>query len=654
MSERKINLKDTIDWLIIEFKKIDSTDEKPSIKTPKFQRLAIKFNTILYRDGRRSIDDRLTLKTARGYISKARSAIKEITGMHHGFERNVNRLVKKYNRYSDLIAQLNDIKTPNEATEIKNSLLKGILHAVDLRAEFDSLDFSKRTIKNKIKKLAEKYPTYEYYIRNLDSEDYAITAKVELIKALNESTEVYKELNELKIDHELVVSLVITDLDTAYFTKDKKTRVMKRKTNNIYVNYPSYMNKITTILEHPKTYFNDEVNGVVPLIFALCAVTGRRLIEVVFMGNFKVKDKNNLIFSGQAKKRNDDFKENVIYSLINSEVVVSAIKILRENPVIKKTVTESKPREHFNTNEIIKVKIAPDLNDFTKDFFVDKNRVSKDTRGIYARICYERWYLNDPRWKKKDSDIFFLEIFCHSDKEAQETYKPYRLDNFTRNYKPEEIPMYDRWLALCELDEEAHALSKYDTTKDIHTWVKKTIEQKPNSKITQTGIHKGTNCYRPAIKRYLDFIGELALPGEPLTTQREEENDTIEQEEPETQKKPIIKKAHVTKKDKPEKPHFNVKQLKDDNHWEVIIRLKNKTKLYELYASSHIAAMKTAYALFTDKLFEFKVTIPFNKGPFFEDTVFARTEDLAIAKALPDARLEGFLGAHGKITAKKL
>ena len=651
MPKRKINLQEIIEFLILEYKEIDLLDKKQHVKTKLFQALARRFLTKLYRDGRRDVEDKLTLKTARSYLSKTRDAIKKITGLHHRFESELSRIIKKYNRHSDLLAKLNDVKIPDEARTIRNSLLEILLCTDDLRKELDQLDFNKRTIKAKIKNLAEKYPTYAYYINNLDKKNNMLNAKVELIKTINESTSLYDELKAIKIDHELVVSLKISNKDSAHFNKDKETRLKQKKNNVVFVDYPKYMDQITTILENPNMYFNDSVSGIAPLIFALCAATGRRLIEIVFTGDFKTKGKNGLIYTGTAKKRNNNNDENLIYALIDSEIVVSALDILRNNAVTQKIITESDPREHFNTNEIIKGKISPELSAFTKDFFGDKKRVSKDTRGIYGRICHQRWYLNDLRWKNKDEDIFFFELFCHINTDAQVHYKPFKLNNFSNDYVSKAI-INKRWLSLCELDNDMNSLSYGDAAIKIHNWVKNKIEKNPYIKLTQSSLVTGTSSFRGTIKKYLDFIGELALPGEPLTTQGEE--GIIETDEPKKQKEPTTKEIPIIKNTKPPKPHLNAKQLKDNNHWEVLVKLEKTTTVYDLYASGKVAAMKKAYALFTKTLFKFKVTIPFKEGPAFQEVIYAKTEGIAKTTAIHDARLDGYRGEYNQIQVVKI
>lgn len=667
MSVQKINLKETIEWLIEEFKKIESGDDKQYIKTKLFQSLAVRFVTKLHNDGRRSVQHKVTLKTARGYLTKARNAIREITGIHHRFESELSRLMKKYPRSSVFVGELSGLTSTEDAWSVKTKLLGELSCANELKIAVDSLDFSKRTINTKVNKLSERHPVYADYLNNLITGTSVMVAKTELFKAINEAKDLYGELKALKVDHELIVSLKVPSADSAFFKKDKDERLEKRKNNSVFVDYPRYMQQITTILENPDAYFNGIVSGIAPLVFALCAASGRRSIEIFLLGDFVAKGKHNLLFTGQAKKREDDNTERLIYSLVDSDTFIHALAVLRNHTLTKKIIAESEPKDHYSTNEIIKGKISPHLNNFAKDFFVDRKRVSKDVRGIYGRICYQEYYLTDSRWRKKDEDVFASELYGHSDNDSQANYKPYKLNNYVANYKATALEN-TRWQGLCELDEDMEGLSRGSTAIDIHTWVKNAVEQNPTITINQSVLVRETKKFRGTIKNYLDAIGDLASPGEPLTTQVFE--DVVEEEfsEP-VEKTTKPKKINSAKKPlpfdgdkgfKPEKvttvkhkPKLSAKSL-GDGLWEVIVKLDNKTQLFSLNTGEKIEAMKLAYSLFTGEVFEFKVTIPYKKGPHFQDNVYAATEKTAEIIAINDAGLDGFKGPYNKIQVRKL
>lgn len=647
MSAQKIDLKKTIEWLVDEYQIIENEGSPQHKKTRYFQALASKFVTKLHNDGRRSAQQKVTLKTARGYLTKARKAIREITGIHHRFEAELSRLTKKYSKSTYFLTELSGLTNTEVAGDVKKKLLKELSFANELRSSVDSLDFSKRTVNNKVNKLAERYPAYAYYINNLTAGESVIVAKTELFKAINEAKPLYSELKALKIDHELYVSLTIPDADSEFFNADKERRLIKKKNTVVFVDYPRYMQQITTILENPDAYFNGVVSGIAPLVFALCAASGRRSIEILLLGEFVAKGKHDLVFTGQAKKREDDNAERIIYSLVDNKTFIHALAVLRNHPITKKIIAESEPRDHYSTNEIIKGKISPHLNDFTKNFFIDKKRVSKDVRGIYGRICYQEWYLTDPRWRSKDEDIFFFELFGHSDTDAQTHYKPYKLNNYVANYKAAALEN-TRWQALCELDEDMEGLARGTAAVDIHDWVKAAVEQNPNVEINQSILVRETKKFRGTIKNYLDAIGDLALPGESLTQQFDE--DVVDEPELKQPKVNTEEKPHV---DKTEKPHIKAKLL-GSGLWETIVKLGNKTSMFTLRAGDKMTAMKTGYALFVGDLFEFKVTIPYKNNPHFVDSVYAKNEREAEKTAKNDAGLDGIKGPYGKIQVKKI
>lgn len=69
-----------------------------------------------------------------------------------------------------------------------------------------------------------------------------------------------------------------------------------------------------------------------PLAFALAAVSGRRLIEVMVQGEFEVAGKYEVIFYGQAKKRTGEDKGRKIYVLCDPALFVQRVNELRSCP----------------------------------------------------------------------------------------------------------------------------------------------------------------------------------------------------------------------------------------------------------------------------------------------------------------------------------
>lgn len=652
MPAHKLKIGELITNLITDAKEIDNSDSPQKVKTQSFKRLATKFINQIYGDSRKRESDKIAPTTARRYLTRARTAIKEFTGIHHRFNVEVERMAKKYSGHARMLQNMVGLQ-PDDTRKAKKALLESLLDAKEILALIDDLDFSKKTISNNIKKLADKYPTYHDEILSLNSGDVQY-AKRTLVKTLREATPLYDDLTMLKVDHELIVNLAMDKSDKDLMAKKSKNKLGVKKNTKVYVDYPRYMNQVLEILQRKPESFNGDVKNIAPLVFALCAATGRRPVEILLTGNLSTKTKNTMLFTGQAKKRDgDEDTERLIYSLVDSKVVESAFIALRSSPTVKSLVSgEAKADDYRDENSRLSGKISPHLSEFAKSFFVDSRRVFKDTRGIYGRICYQRWYLNDRRWKNKDENIFFAELFGHADVNSQSHYMPYQLSNFNADYEPSTADVNERWALLCELDDDMPDLARLDAAVELHNTVKEMVLDNPAIELTQTMLATKTKKFRGTIKNYLMAIGDLALPGESLTQQFDEEpEETSDNEVVEHEKIKTIEE--LIKKTKADKPHINAKLLNNDL-WEVIVKLGNKTQMFNLKTDSKITAMKIGYALFVGDLFEFKVVIPYKTGPHFEDILYAKNEKAAEVMALNDAGLDGFRGSYNKIQVKRL
>lgn len=653
MPVHKLKIGELITALVNEAKEIDNSDVAQKTKTQLFKRLAKKFINQIYGDSRKRESDKIAPTTARRYLTRARAAIKEFTGIHHRFNVEVERMMKKYPGHAYMLKGMLGLQ-PDDTRKTKKKLLDCLLDAKEILGCVDVLDFSKSSVKNSIKKLANKYPVYENELLALTGGDVQYAKKV-LVKTLREAPFLYDDLSSLKVDHELIVNLAMDKSDKDLITKKSKNKLGVKKNTKVYVNYPRYMNQITEILQrNPKT-FNGDTKNIAPLVFALCAVTGRRPVEILLTGNLVAKTKNTMLFTGQAKKRDgDEDVERLIYSLVDSKVVEAAFCALRSSATVKHIVAgEAKPDDYREESSRLSGKISPHLNNFAKSFFIDSRRVFKDTRGIYGRICYQRWYLTDRRWKNKDENIFFAELFGHADVNSQSHYMPYQLKNFTAEYEPNTDSVNERWEMLCELDEDMPALARLDAAVELHNTVKDMVLEDQSVVLTQTMLSTKTKKFRGTIKNYLMAIGDLALPGESLTSQSDEDLVNINNENTAGVDDKINTVGKVSAKAKPEKPRIKSRKLNDDE-WSICVTLGGRTATFKLTADDEMAAIKTGYGLFTGDLFEFEVTIPYKEGPYFQEIVYAANANEAEKFAVNGADLDGFKGAYNKIKVIKI
>ncbi|MGK0269460.1 MAG: hypothetical protein ACI88H_000091 [Cocleimonas sp.] len=648
MPVHKLKIGELITALVNDAKEIDNSDLAQKVKTQSFKRLATKFINQIYGDSRKRESDKIAPTTARRYLTRARTAIKEFTGIHHRFAVEVERMAKKYPGHANMLNKMLEL-APDDTRKAKKGLLESLLDAKEILSLVEDLDFSKSTVKNNVVKLANKHPAYSDVILTLNNSDIQYSKRI-LVQTLREAQQLYDDVSSLKIDHELIVNLAMDKSDKDLMAKKSNKKLGIKKNTKVYVDYPRYINQVTEILQRKPESFYGDTKNIAPLVFALCAATGRRPVEMLLTGNLTVSNKNTLLFTGQAKKRDgDDDVERLIYSLVDSNVIVSAFAVLRSSSTVKSLICgETKADDYRDENSRMSGKISPHLSEFTKSFFIDNRRVFKDTRGIYGRICYQRWYLTDRRWKNKDEHLFFAELFGHADVRSQSHYMPYQLSNFTADYEPNIAAVNKRWEMLCELDEDMPSLARLDAGVELHDAAKTMVLDNQAIELTQTMLATKTKKFRGTIKNYLMAIGDLALPGEPLTIQNDE--DVIDEPE---QEQPKVNTEEEPKVDKAEKPHIQAKVL-ESGLWETIIKLGNKTSMFTLRAGDKITAMKTGYALFVGDLFEFKVTIPYKNKPHFADTLYAKNGEEAEQIAKNDAGLDGVKGPYNKIQVKKL
>ncbi|UGE35070.1 telomere resolvase (plasmid) [Escherichia coli] len=101
----------------------------------------------------------------------------------------------------------------------------------------------------------------------------------------------------------------------------------------VVIDYPKYMQAIYDIINSPATLNNlNTRSGMAPLAFALAALSGRRMIEIMYQGTFTVSGKYTVDFLGQAKKRTSDDITRKIYTLCEAKTFVYLINVLRSCP----------------------------------------------------------------------------------------------------------------------------------------------------------------------------------------------------------------------------------------------------------------------------------------------------------------------------------
>ncbi len=233
------------------------------------------------------------------------------------------------------------------------------------------------------------------------------------------------------------------------------------------------------------------------------------MIEIIKTGKFKKTNKHNEIyFYGQAK----NFKKKyIIYILLyNSKFFIKKIKKLRNSIIIKNIINKIKKKKnkYISINNQISNYLSNPFNKWVKEFFQNKKRTYKDSRSIYSRIAFEKWFKTDKKWKKYDEDMFFYKILGHTNINSQISYKQFKLFNFKKILIPKINKNNNiRLNNLYKLDNKLNKIIKRKTAYKIHEITKKIILKNPEKKITNYILRKyGFNTR--LIQRYINFISK--------------------------------------------------------------------------------------------------------------------------------------------------
>ncbi|WP_445364872.1 protelomerase family protein (plasmid) [Microbulbifer sp. ANSA001] len=517
---RKVDLRKLVSKYKDEVVAIEASHAPQAEKTRKFRAIGQKIRSALYTDRRRyqgkGQANRVTLNTYNTYLSRVRKVFEEMGLRHHLLDRDIGRLQKRYPHHAQALESLENL--PPEKTRLaKKHLEEQLRGAAKISSTLEGLDFSKPAAKRKIDQLRKAYPIYADMLSDLLSGD-AIDAEFALLAALDEAELLIEGLTSLKINHEIMYALRMEKGLRATHTAKKEAALGVKKRTAIAIQYSNYIQRVTNILANPtKNSGADTMYAMAPLTFALCAATGRRPIEVLFQGEFslvKLKggkvDPHRLAFSGQAKKRSEDGEyQRIIYTLAPAEIVVAGIRHLRALPqVADLPESEGVKGDTRSLNAKIASRVGAPLNTYAKEFFADKKRVLKDTRSIYARICYELWFHRDPRWKKSDEDVFFAELLGHDDETTQMHYKQFKVAGCDPDFEPETEQRSGRLEQLAEFDEMMPDMANGDAAVKIHQKVKEQLEKDPETKFTQSFLINLTKAYRPLIKRYMETCAD--------------------------------------------------------------------------------------------------------------------------------------------------
>ncbi|CAH3992295.1 MULTISPECIES: protelomerase family protein [Enterobacteriaceae] len=624
----KVKIGELINALVNEVEAIDASDRPQGDKTKRIKAAAARYKNALFNDKRKfrgkGLQKRITANTFNAYMSRARKRFDD--KLHHSFDKNIHKLSEKYPLYSEELSSWLSMPTANIRQNMSalQSKLKSIM---PLAEELSNIKLGVKGSDAKLAKLTKKYPDWSFAISDLCSDDWK-ERRDYLYKLFQQGSSLLEELHQLKVNHEVLYHLQLSPAERTSIQQRWADVLREKKRSVVVIDYPKYMQSIYNILNSPATLFSlNTRSGMAPLAFALAAVSGRRMIEIMFQGEFSVSGKYTVNFSGQAKKRSED--KNVtrtIYTLCEAKLFVELLTELRScsaasdfDEVIQGYGKDDTRSENGRINAIL----AKAFNPWVKTFFGDERRVYKDSRAIYARIAYEMFFRVDPRWKNVDEDVFFMEILGHDDENTQLHYKQFKLANFSRTWRPDVGDENTRLVALQKLDDEMPGFARGDAGVRLHETVKQLVEQDPSAKITNSTL-RAFKFSPTMISRYLEFaadalgqfVGEngqwqlkvetpaIVLPDEDAVDDIDEPDDEPQDDELDDDEIEVDEdgaEEHTEDKEPEEhqqaalKPVFKPAKNNGDGTYQIEFEYDGKHYAWSGPADSPMAAMRSAW-----------------------------------------------------------
>lgn len=517
MSKVKISLQKISDALIADVKAIEASSRSQGEKTLAHKRAAKKAMNALFLDKKKyggdKVNNRIKLATFSSYLARLRRELEALGFHHHLLEREAGRMVKRYPLHAHLFQPfLEEGKTPAELRQAKLDAKEVLQQERQLADQLNAVNYAKG-YKAALIKLAKEFPDWRERIEPLVDQNGRPERLAELRRSFAEVADAWADLDKLKIDHEAIVALAMPKDLRESLQQGAEQRLADKQRSTILIDYPTYMRKLGLLLTQPWATFGEVKRWDFDMaVFALCGATGRRPIEIILLGNLEKIDHERLRFTGSAKKR-DGVKDEarVIYSLFPTDMVMAAFTWLRSTDRAQ-GFASTDPTQLRTQEVIINGIVADKLNQLARRVFYGVGQAARlyDTRAIYARICYERWFQHDPRWERVNEDGFFSEILGHDDPTSQLNYKSIKLDKFDRKQvKVETMP--SRVDALAAFDDKMADLARGDAAVKLHQWVKEQLVDDPGKVINQTVIVREYKAYRPMVKAYLELVGDALM-----------------------------------------------------------------------------------------------------------------------------------------------
>ncbi len=475
----------------IKYKKITSTQKNKLYKT-----LAINF--------KKKIKPKLSYNSYSTYLSRARRQFANIK--HHNLEKKILIIKKKFIFFKKEIKKI--FKKKIIETKLNIQKLKNKLNKINyLKKETNNIKILSLNNKNIniLKKIIIKIPEWKKELKTFFLNKWFNISK-NLILKINEGEKLINIIKKLKIKHEILFHLR-TEKKIYNIIKKKSLKKLKEK-KTLTINYKLYLQEIYNILYSPINTQLNKIKQISLLLFALSAVSGRKMIEIIKLGKFKKINKNLIKFKKQEKISSKTYN---IYILCNTSLFINKIKNLRKSKIIKKIIKETKnKKKYISVNTQISTKISSYLNKWVKYFFKNNSRSYKDSINIYTKIVYEKWFKKNPKWININKNIIFSKIIGYKNKNTYLYQKKFKLYKFIINWKPvinTNILCNLQLQKLKSIDNKINKIIKRKKSYKIHETTKNIIEKEPTTIISSYKLRKfGFNP--KLIQKYLNFISK--------------------------------------------------------------------------------------------------------------------------------------------------
>lgn len=480
-SRQKISLQDIISGAVEELTEIETSQRTQSQKTKLYKRLSDKIKTALHEDGRKKDEDKVALTTYKRYLTKVRNAIKDAGFTHHSLtsdvarEGTLPRVMKDYPEYADLLAPV-----ASEPAETIGARIHEILKTIQAD------------------------------------------------KGNKRRSKAYAAVKAMKTDHEVLYHLIMDDVQKADLADHSEAALIEKKTNTVSLAYADIQAMIKEGLQG--TSYTKQA-------FSLALASGRRAIEILFNADFQKTGENRVMFDGQAKKQAGiEVEAYEIYTLIPADDFLKAFAAFRKLEPVAALHADFGDMDREQRNTEINRRTAKTMNEAAKSLMKDDQRMFKDSRAIYTRICIDQFWKTDEQWKDADEDVFAKHLLGHGDYAAQAHYKQFKID-YTAPASTEQGDTqdteHDRTGGDSADGQQQTAKKKDKEPRDIAA-LTKTVEQfvndnptrdglltyhhkavewmltNPDKKLSQTALQKQVGGNRQTIKDYLGVIaGEL-------------------------------------------------------------------------------------------------------------------------------------------------